>query len=52
MSAVAAPGPLIGRNEFERMQAAAASGARLERMEGYVYAMELRAWRMSGWLRV
>ncbi len=39
MSAVAAPGPLIGRNEFERMQAAAASGVRLERMEGYVYAM-------------
>jgi Putative restriction endonuclease len=30
---------LIGRAEFERMQAAAADGVRLERMDGYVYAM-------------
>jgi Uma2 family endonuclease len=39
MSAVSASGPLIGRDEFERMQSAAADGVRLERMDGYVYAM-------------
>jgi Uma2 family endonuclease len=40
MSAVAPPsGPLIGREEFDRMQAVAERGVRLERMDGYVYAM-------------
>ena len=39
MSATDAPAPLIGRAEFERMQAAAEPGVRLERMDGYVYAM-------------
>ncbi len=32
-------GPLIGRDEFERMEAEAPEGVRLERMDGYVYAM-------------
>lgn len=39
MSAVSTSGPLIGREEFERMQADAVDGVRLERMDGYVYAM-------------
>jgi Uma2 family endonuclease len=39
MSLASSSGPLIGRAEFERMQAAAAEGVRLERMDGYVYAM-------------
>jgi Uma2 family endonuclease len=39
MSAVSSPQPLISRDDFQRMEAAAADGVRLERMDGYVYAM-------------
>jgi Uma2 family endonuclease len=39
MSVSPAPGPLFSRAEFELMQAAAPAGVRLERMDGYVYAM-------------
>jgi Uma2 family endonuclease len=39
MSAASLPRPLISRDDFQRMQDAAADGVRLERMDGYVYAM-------------
>ena len=39
MTVASSPEPLIGRDEFLRMEDAAPAGVRLERMDGYVYAM-------------
>jgi Uma2 family endonuclease len=39
MAMVSGLAPLIDRDEFRRMEAVAPSGVRLERMDGYVYAM-------------
>jgi Uma2 family endonuclease len=39
MAMVSGSAPLIDRDEFRRMEAASPSGVRLERMDGYVYAM-------------
>jgi hypothetical protein len=52
MTLASSSGQLIGRAEFERMQAAAAEGVRLERMDGYVYARPAPVFLTSGWLLV